>query len=1061
MMKIWQKRRTKIIFLFLALLLTTAGIGGCVWGPVIAEPATPTPTPSYTVNVEPLAAAPGDAVTIRGQGWQRDGEILIGLSDPQSVAPAPLIRRAYATAEIDDNGVFTTSLTLPVDALWTERPAVLIIAWNPTTGEEASTELWLLSRQTGETTATPTVIVETPTSQPAQPTVTNTPTQPAATHTPTQPAATHTPTTQPGQPTATFTPTATRDPWTAYVTTDALNLRRGPGVNYSVIVALRQGTRLAVLGQDASGNWLRVQVTSGNNYGEVGWLSRSFTDFRGAADVVATPVPPATATPTQLPATATPTAIPPTSTPVAGWRGEYFANRTLTGSPALIRTDAQINFDWGAGSPAPVLPADNFSARWTQTLALSADTYTFNVIADDGVRVWLGNDLIIDQWRESPATIYSVERRLSAGNYPIRVEYFEATGGAKIQFWWSRGSAASQWQAEYYPNASLSGSPVVARNDDRIDFDWGTGSPAPGLPADNFSVRWTQTFNFEEGLYRFHAVMDDGMRVFLDNTLLLDEWRDGARREVVFEGRLSAGPHTLRVEYYERTGVAISRFWWEKIASYPDWKGEYWSNPNQEGAPVLTRNDTQIDFNWGTGSPAANLPADNFSARWTRTLNFEAGVYRFNLEMDDGARVWLDGNLILDAWQDGALRRVSTEVPVSAGFHTVRVDYYERVGGASIRFWTERVQATSTPSPTPMPTLTPTLTATPTATVPLTPDPLPSIVPSPTSTTEPTATNTPTATLEPTATPTNTSTVTSETSTATTTPTATTDSGAVTTQTPVVIEDPTATNTPSLTPEPLPSIVPSPTEEPTATNTPVPPTATPTEEPTATNTPVPPTATPTEEPTATPTEEPTATNTPVAPTATPTEEPTATPTEEPTATNTPVAPTATPTEEPTATPTEEPTATNTPVPPTATPAEEPTATNTPAPTATPITLAATTGTINGNVCLPEGMTSASMVLYFDEVNTGEVVMLPLRAGQTNYRVSLPVGTYVAYAWLTNSTAGGAYTEAVVCGLDDASCTDRSLRSFRVQAGTRTNAIHICDWNTPNIPPATPMSSRNR
>jgi uncharacterized protein YraI len=1004
-MKIWQRRKIKTILLLLTLLLATAGIGGCVWGPVIAEPATPTPAPTYTVNVEPLAAAPGDTVTVRGQGWQSEGEILIGLSDPQSGAPAPVVRRAYATAEIDESGNFTTSLTLPGDEPWADQPAVLVIAWNPTTDEENSTELWLLERQPGETIATPTpVVTGTPatTAPTSTPTETQTPTQPTATNTPT---ATQTPTTRPGQPTATVTPTPTRDPWTAFVTSNALNLRRGPGVDYSVIVALSQGTRLAVLGQNSNGEWLKVQVTSGNSYGEVGWLARSFTDFRGSASVVATPVPPATATPTLVRPTATSTTTSTTTaTPVSGWRGEYFANRNLEGNPALVRTDAQINFDWGGGSPASGLPADSFSARWTQTLNLSADTYTFNVIADDGVRVWLGNDLIIDQWRESTANLYSVERRLNAGNYPIRIEYFEATGGAKVQFWWSRGSAASQWQAEYYANASLSGSPVVVRNDERIDFDWGAGSPAPGLPADNFSARWTQTFTFEEGLYRFRAVMDDGMRIFLDNGLLLDEWRDGGRREVVFEGRLSAGQHTLRVEYYERTGAAVSQFWWEKIAGYPDWKGEYWNNASQSGNPVLTRNDTQINFNWGPGSPAAGLPVDNFSARWTRTLNFEAGVYRFNVEVDDGARVWLDGNLILDGWQDGALRQVTADVPVSAGSHTVRVDYYERVGGASIRFWTDRVQAA--PTATPSPSLTPTATAT--ATTPLTPEPLPSLVP------------TQTATREATSTPTSTPTLTS-----TPTATATTDTGAGTTQTPVPIEEPTATPTPTQeptateqTPEALPSLVPTqtPTEEPTAT---------PTEEPTAT---------PTEEPTATPTEE---------PTATPTEDPIATPTEEPT---------ATPTEEPTATPTEEPTAT---------PTEEPTATPTEEPTITPTSPVMAAGTVSGNICLPEETATTSMVLYFDEVTTGELIMLPLQVNQTSYRVSLPVGTYVAYVWANKGTAGGGYTEAVVCGLDDPTCTDHDLRPFRVQAGTRTSNIHICDWESDAIPAPTPLTTKNR
>jgi hypothetical protein len=88
-------------------------------------------------------------------------------------------------------------------------------------------------------------------------------------------------------------------------------------------------------------------------------------------------------------------------------------------------------------------------------------------------------------------------------------------------------------------------------------------------------------------------------------------------------------------------------------------------------------------------------------------------------------------------------------------------------------------------------------------------------------------------------------------------------------------------------------------------------------------------------------------------------------------------------------------------------------------------------------------------------------MLPLQVNQTSYRVSLPVGTYVAYVWANKGTAGGGYTEAVVCGLDDPTCTDHDLRPFRVQAGTRTSNIHICDWESDAIPAPTPLTTKNR
>ncbi len=957
--KHWQTQQMHRLYLFLPLLAVLLFAGGCVWGPVIAEPATATPVPDYTLRVEPLAAAPGDVITVRGEGWSQ-GTVLIGLSDPQSGAPAPTVRRAYATATVEADGVLSTTVTLPTDAAWIDQPTVLIIAWNPDANEELNTELWLLQRGTVDNTDTPTPGPSATSSATATPT-----------HTPTK-IPTVTPTPRPGQ---TVAPTPTRDPWTAFVTSNALNLRRGPGTGYSVLVALSNGTRLAVLGQNDNGSWLKVQVTSGNAYGEVGWLARSFTDYRFEAPIVATPTRSVTATPT---ATGLPTA---TSTPVTGWRAEYYANRSLEGNPALTRTDSQVDFNWGQGSPAGSLPSNNFSARWQQTIFLNAGTYTFNVVVDDGVRVWIGNDLLIDQWHEASATQYSAQRQLNAGSYPIRIEYFEGMGEALIQFSWSRNAGTTPWFAEYFSNASLSGSPVEVRTDDFIDFDWGEGSPGAGIPTNNFSARWGGTFSFDEGVYRFHAIMDDGMRVTLDGNLLLDQWYDGGRREVTFEGRLNAGAHTLRVEYYERTGSAVSRFWWEKIAGFSEWKGEYWNNPRQDGNPVLVRSDGSIDFNWGNGSPASVVPANDFSARWSRNLPFDAGVHRFTVRVDDGARVWLDGVVILDAWADGEERTISAEVPVSAGNHDLRVDYYEHNGGALIKFGIERIQVTPTTQPSP----TPTATATATPTVDLTPIALPSIVPSPSATPTWTATWTPSPTS--TATPTATS-GTTETATAT----ATDSNAGQSTQTPV----------------PLPSTVPTetPTDEPTAT---------PTDEPTATAT---------DEPTATPTDE---------PTATATDEPTATPTDEPT---------ATPTDEPTEVPTTTPTATPT------TPVAE-----RPRPTVTSTPGSVETGTISGDVCRPQMTTPTAMVLYFDEVTSGEVVTMNLRANQDSYLVELPVGTYIAYAWLIDRSDTAGYTDAVACGLD-ATCTDHTLLPFNVQADSRTNGVDICDWNAAPVPAPT-------
>lgn len=72
------------------------------------------------------------------------------------------------------------------------------------------------------------------------------------------------------------------------------------------------------------------------------------------------------------------------------------------------------------------------------------------------------------------------------------------------------------------------------------------------------------------------------------------------------------------------------------------WEGKYWNNRNLSGNPTLTRQDGSINFDWGGGSPAAEIAADNFSAQWTQTANLPAGTYRFSASTDDGMRVWID-----------------------------------------------------------------------------------------------------------------------------------------------------------------------------------------------------------------------------------------------------------------------------------------------------------------------------------------------------------------------------------------------------------------------------------
>ena len=307
----------------------------------------------------------------------------------------------------------------------------------------------------------------------------------------------------------------------------------------------------------------------------------------------------------------------------------------------------------------------------------------------------------------------------------------------------------TDWRADYWSNPTQSGPPLLTRNDLVIFFNWGEGRPDTSLGVDHFSARWHRTLNFDAGIYRFNIEVDDGFRLYIDNVLILDEWEEGPARTYTVDVPLSTGRHTIQVDYFERTGVALMRFWWERNESFSGWKGEYFGNRDLQGNPALVRDEPQIDFDWGEGRPAPNLPADHFSVRWQRRVSFEAGTYRFFLQIDDGARVLLDNQLILNDWEDGGDRTINVDVTLPAGERAIQVEFYESSGVARVSFWWE-LAPTPTPTPTETATPAPTVAPEPTATETPTPtdasEPVPTETPTPTETPELAATETPTPT---------------------------------------------------------------------------------------------------------------------------------------------------------------------------------------------------------------------------------------------------------------------------------------------------------------------------
>jgi hypothetical protein len=242
-------------------------------------------------------------------------------------------------------------------------------------------------------------------------------------------------------------------------------------------------------------------------------------------------------------------------------------------------------------------------------------------------------------------------------------------------------------------------------------------------------------------VYRFHVIVDDGARLWVDGNLLIDSWESESKREITQDLGLTRGEHSLRLEYFENRVTATVRLYWEKLSkpSFPDWKAQFWRNVDLSGTPVLIRNDSQVNFDWGSKAPAVGVPVDRFSARWTRTVDLAAGLYRFSLRANDGVRFYIDETQLVNEWHTSDGTTVYTVELFLSGPSALQVDYYEDSGNARVALSWERLATTLTPSPTA--SITPTATITPTPTI------------SPTVTETPTPTDTPTLTLTPTDTP--------------------------------------------------------------------------------------------------------------------------------------------------------------------------------------------------------------------------------------------------------------------------------------------------------------------
>jgi hypothetical protein len=285
--------------------------------------------------------------------------------------------------------------------------------------------------------------------------------------------------------------------------------------------------------------------------------------------------------------------------PPNNWIGAYYNNPDLGGAPVVVRDEGGgfIDRTFSGASPAPGIGAENYSIRWTRTLTLTAGAYRFSVTGDDGVRLYIDDQLMIDHWVNQPATTYNVNVDLTAGNHDIKLEYYQSTGAAQVRLIWgildptcSQTVPADHWRGEYFNNANLAGNSVMIRDDGAgfLNFNWGNGSPsaACNIFADYFSARWVRTISLAQGIYRFTVAVDNGVRLYIDGQLKIDQWANLPPNTYTSDAALSAGNHEIKLEFVEYEGDASISLSWLSLLDPPS---------NLVASAV---SDSQINLSW-------------------------------------------------------------------------------------------------------------------------------------------------------------------------------------------------------------------------------------------------------------------------------------------------------------------------------------------------------------------------------------------------------------------------------------------------------------------------------
>lgn len=436
------------------------------------------------------------------------------------------------------------------------------------------------------------------------------------------------------------------------------------------------------------------------------------------------------------------------------WQVEYYDNKTLQGAP-LKTVSAQLSvfglsvdldvpkeineldFDWGTGSALkfefPVfidhgsLPLkDNFSIRFTKLKRFKEGYYKFKLTGDDGIRLYIDDQLVINQWKLQSATAYTAQHYLTGGDHILRVEYYENGVSAEVAL----EIEAIEFTHSLFTNDNASGTPAQTFTDTRTNIEWRHAPPViqawkPGA----FSMRSEGRLFFKGGSYQFHALHTGGCRIWIDNNMVLDDWTGANNTGAPVD--ITQGEHDVKVEFKHAELVpamgsgsfyrAALHFGWSERFWLTDFHHDQvrwdireagWPNPDSHyeafrtlsltGTKDLTYKHQDIssepwnlnfnkiqDFLDLLPSP---LESDVVSLHMRRRIFISEGAYyNAKLECDDGHRLIINGKEVVEDHHLTGPDKRNQDIYLKAGYHEVAIEYANTKWGGRLKFNLEKV----------------------------------------------------------------------------------------------------------------------------------------------------------------------------------------------------------------------------------------------------------------------------------------------------------------------------------------------------------------------------------